>query len=263
MEKTKKGDFSSQQEEKEKMGIEIAPEVMESLNAIAARAGLSPEKLIEGIALGQIAIASDRAQTAIALPQQPQTPIQVESKANRVSAIASVSEGSSKNGLPETETETNAPFGNRSRPIQADLVAKDKHGRIVLLVEYLGGATEAKALKDVKSYLAAANSPIPFAMLVDVNQIQIFKWDGTNLSSAVSRLKSADVLSHYEPEFSNKRIFDPYLIKLVEVWLDDLAFRWKSARPPGAEELAAIGLGELLDDGETEPDAEIKGAAIR
>lgn len=208
------------------MGIEIAQEVMESLNAIAARAGLSPEKLIEGIALGEIAIA---------------TP--------------------SNNGPPEIEA--NAPFGNASRPIQADLVAKDKHGRIVLLVEYLGGATEAKALKDIKSYLEAANSLIPFAMLVDVNEIHIFKWDGTNLSSVVSRLKSADVLSHYEPEFSNKRIFDPYLIKLVEVWLDDLAFRWKSARPPGAEELEAIGLGQLLDDGETEPDAEIKGAAVR
>lgn len=149
------------------------------------------------------------------------------------------------------------------RNVVADLVAKDKDERIVLVVESLGGATEQKALSDLTSYLTAAEREIPFAMLVDLEKMQIFKWDGEKLSNPICSLNSSAVLSHYEPEFSSKRIFDPYLRRLVEVWLDDCAYHWKSEKPPASEQLAAIGLLQLLDDGTTQAEVNAKGDPVR
>lgn len=149
------------------------------------------------------------------------------------------------------------------RSIVADLVAKDSDGRIVLLVEFRGGAAEQQAISDITSYLKAVKMVIPFAMLVDLEDIQIFQWDGANLSEPISSLKTAAVLSHYDPEFGSKRIFEPYLITLVDVWLHDLEFHWKSKTPPASEQLAAIGLLQRLEGGTTQTEVELGSHTLR
>jgi hypothetical protein len=137
-----------------------------------------------------------------------------------------------------------------------DLIACNREGQTVLVVEVK--ATQLKdskakewAFERLKSYLQAANTKILFAMLADLENIEIFQWDGVNLSEPVSVLKTATVLNHYDPEFSSKRIFGPYHQTLVEAWLRDLAYHWKSETPPGSEELATIGLLQVLEDGDT------------
>lgn len=145
---------------------------------------------------------------------------------------------------------------------RTDIVALDSDGRIVLLVESIGGASEQRALCDVTSYLKAANIVIPFAMLVDLEDIQIFQWDCANLSELIS-LKTTAVLSHYDSEFGNKPIFEPYLITLVDVWLRDLAYHWKSEIPPASEQLAAIGLLQRLEGGTTQTEVELGGHTLR
>ena len=145
---------------------------------------------------------------------------------------------------------------------RVDLVALDRDERIVLLVEFRGGAAEQKAISDLTSYFKAANMVIPFAMLVDLEDIQIFQWDGANLSEPISSLKTAAVLSHYEPEFSSKQIFYTYLITLLDVWLHDLEFHWKSKTPPASEQLAAIGLLPLLEGGTTQTEVELGGYTL-
>lgn len=139
----------------------------------------------------------------------------------------------------------------------ADIVVQDRDGKAVLLVEVKGAEFKAKEAKQksisqLKSYLQTANTNIPFAMLVDFEDIEIFQGDDANLSKPVISLKTADILSHYEPKFSSKRIFWSYLETLVEAWLRDLAYRWKSTTPPGAELLAAIGLLQLLEGATTQ-----------
>ncbi|MEH1846678.1 MAG: hypothetical protein V7L25_17195 [Nostoc sp.] len=140
-----------------------------------------------------------------------------------------------------------------------DLVALDKEQQIILIAEVKGlpfnfqeTKTKKYAILRLIDYLQAAKILIPFAMLVDVNKILIFKWDGNNLSEPIISLNTADVLSYYEPKFCDKSIFNLYLKGLTEAWLHDLAYYWKSAIPPLAKEMAEIGLLQLVEDGTTE-----------
>lgn len=145
---------------------------------------------------------------------------------------------------------------------RTDIVALDSDGWIVLLVESIGGAAKQRALSNVTLYLKAANVVIPFTMLIDLEDIQVFQWDGANLSELIT-LKTAAVLSHYDPEFGSKPIFEPYLITLVDVWLRDLAYHWKSGIPPASEQLAAIGLLQRLEGGTTQTEVEFGGHTLR
>jgi hypothetical protein len=140
-----------------------------------------------------------------------------------------------------------------------DLIALDKDGQIILIAEVKGfpfkfQETKAKdyAISRLVDYLQALKIVIPFAMLVDVDKIQILKWDGNNLSGPIVCFHTADVLSHYEPKFQEKRIFSLYLKGLTEAWLRDLAYHWKSAMPPFTKEMAEIGLLQLVENGTTE-----------
>ena len=66
------------------------------------------------------------------------------------------------------------------------------------------------------------------------------------------KLDTRQVLQHYDLEFPGKRVFESYLLTLVEAWLRDLAYHWKSENPPGSEELGRAGLLERLEGGTTQ-----------
>jgi len=145
----------------------------------------------------------------------------------------------------------------------ADIIAQGRDGRMVLIVEVK--ATELKSreakqkvISQLKSYLQAANTNIPFAMLVDLEDIEIFQGNDATLSAKpIASFKTMDVLCHYDAEFGSKRIFQLYLITLVEAWLRDLAYHWKSEKPPASEQLAVIGLLQELEDGTTQQEVAI------
>ncbi|GAA6615952.1 hypothetical protein [Scytonema sp. NUACC26] len=92
-----------------------------------------------------------------------------------------------------------------------DFVALDKDEQVVLVGEVKGFPFNFKekkvqeyAIGRLINYLQAAKILIPFAMLVDVENIIIFKWDGKNFIESNICLNTAEVLNHYEPEFSKK-----------------------------------------------------------
>ncbi|NEQ24077.1 MAG: type I restriction enzyme HsdR N-terminal domain-containing protein [Microcoleus sp. SIO2G3] len=151
----------------------------------------------------------------------------------------------------------------------ADIVAQGRDGRMVLIVEVK--ATELKSreakqetVSQLKSYLQVANINIPFAMLVDLEDIEIFQGDNSSLSpKLIASLKTMDVLCHYDTEFGTKRIFELYLTALVEAWLRDLAYHWKSEKPPASEQLAAIGLLQQLEGGTTQLEVSLNGNTVR
>ena len=151
----------------------------------------------------------------------------------------------------------------------ADILAQGRDGRMVLIVEVK--ATELKSreakqkvISQLKSYLQAANTNIPFAMLVDLEDIEIFEGEDASLSAKpIASLKTMDVLRHYEAEFGTKRIFELYLTALVEAWLRDLAYHWKSEKPPASEQLAAIGLLQQLAGGTTQLEVALNGDTVR
>lgn len=159
-------------------------------------------------------------------------------------------------------------------PIDADIIALDKDDRTVVLIEVkIIQAQEAAAkqkivdraidwVKTALSKLSGKNAVIPYAMFVDLEEILVFKWDGTVLSEAVLSLKTADILHYYDSKLGDQRIFEPYLTRLIEAWLRDLAYNWKSEIPPASEQIAAIGLLPLLAGGTTKSRVEIGGDFI-
>jgi len=163
-------------------------------------------------------------------------------------------------------------------PIEADIIALDKDDRIVVLIEVKiiqAQETAAKqritdrALEQIKNFLSKLSEKkvvIPYSMIVTLENIIVFKivfkWDGTVLSEAVLSLKTADILHYYDSKLGDRRIFEPYLTRLIEAWLRDLAYNWKSEIPPASEQIAAIGLLPLLAGGTTKSEVKIGGDFI-
>ncbi|NJK75101.1 MAG: hypothetical protein HC849_20795 [Oscillatoriales cyanobacterium RU_3_3] len=159
-------------------------------------------------------------------------------------------------------------------PIDADIIALDRDDRAVMLIEVKIIQEREEVAKQrivdrtidwIKAVLAKMsdrNTLIPYAMFVDMEQILILKWDGVNLSEPVCSLNTDEILRHYEPEFGKKRIFKRYLTRLVEAWLRDLAYNWKSKIPPASEQIAKIGVMPLLAGGTTKSRVEIGGNFI-
>ena len=84
----------------------------------------------------------------------------------------------------------------------------------------------------------------------------MYRLTENELSDPVVRLDTAKVLSHYDPDFAGKRIFEHYLLTLAEAWLRDLAYGWKSPSPPGSDELKAAGFLARVEGGTTQPPGE-------
>ncbi|WP_293334127.1 hypothetical protein [Microcoleus sp. CAWBG58] len=159
-------------------------------------------------------------------------------------------------------------------PIDVDIIALDKDDRVIMLIEvkiiqYQETAAKQKIADRMISWMKAAlakmseeRTLIPYAMFVDTEQILIFKWDGVNLSEPLCSLNTGEILRHYEPEFHNKRIFKRYLTRLIEAWLRDLAYNWKSEIPTASEQIEQIGLLPLLAGGTTKSGVEIGGNFI-
>ncbi|MBD2205773.1 type I restriction enzyme HsdR N-terminal domain-containing protein [Calothrix sp. FACHB-1219] len=156
----------------------------------------------------------------------------------------------------------------------ADIVVLDKDEQIVLLVEVKATKLEGRnakeeAISQLKSYLQNAKNTRfdlandTFAMLADLGNVDIFKWHGKKFSDSLMSLKTSNILSHYDPEFSNKRILSLYLETLVEAWLRDLAYHWKSETPPASEKLAEIGLLQKLEGGTTQSQVNLDGNTLR
>jgi len=139
-----------------------------------------------------------------------------------------------------------------------DFLALDKEGQIILIAEVKGNPfdsntkkTKENAILQIIDLLQSEKALIPFAMFVDLENILFFRWNGSNLLEVLN-LNTADVLSHYEPEFNQKQIFHLYLLVLTEAWISDFCYHWKSEIPPFTKEMADIGLLQLLEDGTTQ-----------
>ena len=136
-------------------------------------------------------------------------------------------------------------------PIRADIIALDAEDRPVLLIEVKARPQEnIYDRQQMVEDLIEAGSVLPYAMLVTLEDIRIFQWDGAALTE-VLHLPTAEALSFYDPEFREKTIYSHYLIRLVETWLRDVAYHWKSEAPPFFEQLTRIGLAGQIKDGNT------------
>ncbi len=136
---------------------------------------------------------------------------------------------------------------------EVDIIATDKHGEIVLIVEAKAQKhqTNYRSIAQLKLSLNTLQANNAFAMLADLEEIEIFKVNNENDFEKILSLKTVDILKYYDEEFPVKKIFELYLITLLEAWLRDLAYHWKSVKPLASEELATIGLLDMIQEGDT------------
>jgi hypothetical protein len=133
-----------------------------------------------------------------------------------------------------------------------DAAVVDRENHTVALVEVKAHPVERWATI-LPRQLAKFAERVAFVLTIDPNCIQLYRSEGESLGEPIVRLDTRQVLQHYDPEFPRERVFESYLLTLVEAWLRDLAYHWKSEDPPGSEELRKAGLLEKLEGGTTQP----------
>ena len=132
-----------------------------------------------------------------------------------------------------------------------DAAVVDRENHTVALVEVKAHPVERWATI-LPRQLAKFAERVAFVLTIDPNCIQLYRSGGESLGEPIVRLDTRQVLQHYDPEFPRERVFESYLLTLVEAWLRDLAYHWKSEDPPGSEELGRAGLLEKLEGGTTQ-----------
>jgi len=133
-----------------------------------------------------------------------------------------------------------------------DAAVVDRENHAVALVQVKAHPVERWATV-LPRQLAEFAERVAFVLTIDPNRIQLYRPGGESLGEPIVQLDTRQVLQHYDPEFPGKRVFESYLLTLVEAWLRDLAYHWKSENPPGSEELGRAGLLEKLEGGTTQP----------
>ena len=146
--------------------------------------------------------------------------------------------------------------------LRADIVAFDAADKPLLIAEIRARrAIDEAAREQLVALLHAAPASVSFALLADLGRIQIFGWNGQKLSQPLFEASTAEVLSFYDAEFGDKEIFDFYLGRLIEAWLRDIAYRWKSPDPPASQEMERIGLAGRLQNGTTRNEVDFSSGA--
>ena len=132
-----------------------------------------------------------------------------------------------------------------------DAAVVDRENHTVALVQVKAHPVERWATI-LPRQLAKFAERVAFVLAIDPNCIQLYRPEEESLGEPIVHLDTRQVLQHYDPEFPGKRVFESYLLTLVEAWLRDLAYHWKSENPPGSEELGRAGLLEKLEGGTTQ-----------
>jgi hypothetical protein len=131
-----------------------------------------------------------------------------------------------------------------------DAAVMDRENQPVALVQVK--ARPVESWEPFLKQLAKPEERVDFVLTIDPNSIHLFKPSGEDPGESIVHLDTRKVLQHYDPELPQRRVFEAYLLTLVEAWLRDLAYHWKSQNPPGAEELRRAGLLEKLEGGSTQ-----------
>lgn len=142
--------------------------------------------------------------------------------------------------------------------IKPEIVILDSDELIILLAQTQVDPKKQGDTSEVISWLKTGNGAIPFVMFIDLENIQIFKWNSPNISEPVCVLNTTEVLTAYGLNLASKWIFRESLSGPAGAWLRDFGYSWQSEKRSGEEQIAAIGLLPLLKDGVMQPEVEIR-----
>jgi hypothetical protein len=142
---------------------------------------------------------------------------------------------------------------NAAKPLAPDMIVENHEGLPILLVEVKPSKADSRTTKKINRLLREADLPAPYAMVVDPERIEVFVWDGNQLTGPVFSAEAGPILGYYSKyyeDFLARGIRQSFLETLVKAWLRDLDYQWKtkSSSVPGADALAEIGLLSQLKD---------------
>lgn len=100
--------------------------------------------------------------------------------------------------------------------------------------------------------LASLAERVAYVVTIDPTSIHVYQPAGALVGEPIVHFDTGQILKHYDAEFPKKRVFESYLLTLVEAWIRDLAYHWKSDAPPGSAELEKAGVLERLAGGTTQ-----------
>lgn len=133
-----------------------------------------------------------------------------------------------------------------------DLLVTNSADQPIMVVEVKARSRIDRSLRDqMRQYLHATKLPVKYVMMADREYIQICSWNGKEFTEPCIELPTMNILEYYDPEIGHKKVFEHYLTRLVESWLRDVAYHWRSERPPYMESLKQIGLAQSIANGFT------------
>lgn len=148
-----------------------------------------------------------------------------------------------------------------------DLVAEDRDGRPVLIVEVKSAPIRDESEGWFLSTFEGAPPTVRFGMLVDFAFIRIYR---RGESAPTARFDTGEVLRHYSPTYSEReyphghvRILELHIRTLLDAWLQDLIYHWKSAQPPKIDDIATMGLLGMIEGGTTSEEVMLDGGPLR
>src|SRR5262245_29108624 len=148
------------------------------------------------------------------------------------------------------------------KDIELDLAMLDKNRQMFLIAEVKRNKQtfrDFEAMESSAASLEQLGHSVAFAVLADPEMINIFEWKGENLQGPIAALNTRSVLSEYEPEFGKRTVYEAYLLTLLESWLRDMAYHWKSDTPPGVDDIRKAGLLEKIEGGTTVSHMKVAG----
>src|SRR3954470_22318875 len=122
-----------------------------------------------------------------------------------------------------------------------DLMTIDREDAPIMVVKIDIGKSGHEALQSFMAKFEGMEPPLPFGMFVDLDEIVIVKRPISDARHPPTVLSTSEILKHYAPEFAGRDtprgsplVFRSYFTTLVEAWLRDFSFHWKSEEPPGS-----------------------------
>lgn len=143
------------------------------------------------------------------------------------------------------------PIGS-DREMDAAVLDRDDHPVALIQVKSRPLGDEwTRLLRGDRQRISETYPDAAYLLAIDPERIHLYRLTEKVLADPVLQLDTPRILGHYDPDFSRERIFEEYLLTLVEAWLRDLAYHWKTPNPPGSEELNAAGFLGKVEGGTT------------
>ncbi|MBC6420577.1 MAG: hypothetical protein GDA38_02675 [Hormoscilla sp. SP12CHS1] len=125
------------------------------------------------------------------------------------------------------------------------ILVKDKDDRPMMFVDvryYQTFSSEDLTIYHLEDYQQGS-----FLMFVNLKQIRIYQ---SGNYQPVIILKTEEILSFYAPNYQKHPVISQdYLVSLVDSWLSDISYHWKSQNPPFETQINEVGLTSLLEKG--------------